>query len=43
MLATLKISKFHQPIPVNVPDYGFMAYNQEQAWADNKGISLGSS
>ena len=33
----------HQPIPVSIFDFGF-AYNQVQAWADEKeGDILGSS
>ena len=33
----------HQPIPANVFDYGFNAYDQEQAWIANKGEIPGSS
>lgn len=44
MLTTTKISTFnHQPIPVNVMDYGFYAFNQEQQWADIKEPKSSSS
>ena len=33
----------HQPAPVSSFDYGFMAYDQEQAWIVNKGEIPGSS
>lgn len=35
MYTNSNISINHQPTPVNVQDYGFMAYNQVQGWAND--------
>jgi hypothetical protein len=43
MYTNSNISINHQPTPANVQDYGFMAYNQVQGWADIKEPKSSSS
>ena len=42
-MLTQKNISVMQPTQVNAQDHSFIGYNQVEAWADEKGIPLGSS